>query len=112
MWYSYYTNSTSSNALEIVCISVGLPTTFIFMIYFYLTSNIKLPKLKKQQSHFELDDKPGIPQEAHLRMMLADPLLRNPIRYLKYRSSSDSHTALADDVLPGYENDLMKTSFI
>ena len=112
LWYSYHTNSTSSNALEIVCISVGLPTTFIFMTYFYFTSNIKLPKLKKQQSHFELDEKPGIPREAHLTMMLADPLLRNPIMYLKYRSCSDSHTALADDVLPGCENDMMKTSFI
>jgi len=77
----------------IVCISLGLPTSVLFIVYFFLrkkflTENTKYIPARSRVGY--VIEKIEVDQHKHLAMMMADPLLRSPIMYLHHSCCPDT----------------------
>ena len=115
LWYAHYSNSTSSIMLEIVCASVGFPTSLLFILYYCVITNkgvhtrTLIKSSRKKDAGMALDENPGISREKHLAMMLSDPLLRNPLMYLQCSrcNCADFQVRPNDPVPPYTETDML-----
>lgn len=108
----------TSFTFSLVCISVSLPTSVLFLAYDYKRKTIKVHERNKRSweylrsiSHSEVPE-----PNKHLRMMLADPLLRNPIVYLRHRCCSDTMWDMTscddtDDVMTDHSANTWKYVF-
>ena len=82
---------------SIVCISVGFPTSILLLIYDYKRKRFfDDMKDKRSWSYIRSARRCEISAEKHMEMMLADPLLRNPIIYLRHRCCTDTRMGCID----------------
>ena len=84
-------NGTECSPLFVTCASLGIPTAILYIIYLMMVENSSgtTDTQKKATTEAHPANETGLEfkhsNERHLRMMLSDPLLRNPIIHLKPR---------------------------
>merc|ERR1712136_213165 len=84
-------NGTECSPLLVTCASLGIPTAILYIIYIMMvenssgTTDAKKKVITEDRHANDIDTEFKHSSERHLRMMLSDPLLRNPIIHLKPR---------------------------
>lgn len=98
LWFSQLYN-TPYSTLEIVCVSLGLPTAILYIIYLTVAERSigQYKATKKVVVAQKIDGNAELSKQQHLQMMLSDPLLRDPIMYLERRGSYSDVTDSDED---------------